>query len=149
MRNQGSRVGLRKQQQLAESHTTKGSNAPKLPRGLGDRPSSFLLEKAHDGHLFVGSAGRSCPFLRVLPLFLWLSLGGQQGLFVWSWCLGLGEFILAVRARFALVNLLSHWWKEEGREQSTMMVKPSLYQRALPCWKEAFRVQGARARHGN
>lgn len=129
LHNQGLHVGLHKQQQLAESHKKKGSNAPKLPRGLRHRPSSFLLEKAHDGDLFVGSAGRSCPFLQVLPFFLWLSLGGQHGLFVWSWCLGLGEFIFAVRAGFALVNLLSHWWKEEGREQRMMMVKPSSYQR--------------------
>lgn len=107
----------------------KGSNTPKLPKGPGERPSSFLLEKAHDGDLFVGSVGRSCPFLQVLPFFLWFSLCGQHRLFVWSWCLGLGEFILAVRAGFALVNLLSHWWKGEGREQRMMMVKPSLYQR--------------------
>lgn len=109
LHNQGLHVGLHKQQQLAESHTKKGSTAPKLPRGLGEGPGSFLLEKAHDGDLFVGSVGRSCPFLRVLPFFLWLSLGGQHRLFLWSWCLGLGEFLLAVRAGFALINLLSHW----------------------------------------
>lgn len=107
----------------------KGSNTPELPRGAGGRPSSFLLEKAHDGDLFVGSAGRSCSFLRVLPFFLGFSPGGQHGLFVWGWCLGLGEFLLAVRAGFTLINLLSHWWTEEGREKSVVMAKPSLYQR--------------------
>lgn len=148
LRNQGLHVGPHKQQQLAESHTKKGSNTPKLPRGLGDRPSSFLLEKAHDGDLFVGSVGRSCPFLQVLPFFLWFSLCGQHRLFVWSWCLGLGEFILAVRAGLALINLLSHWWKEEGREQRMMLVKPSLYQRphhSLPIALLERNVLGSRS----
>lgn len=123
MHNQGLHVGPTSR----EPHE-KGSNTPKLPRGA--RPSSFLLEEAHDGDLLVGSAGRSCPFLWVLPFLLWLPLGGQQGLFLWSWCLGLGEFILAVRAGFALVNLLSHWWEQQGREQRMMMmVKASLHQR--------------------
>jgi len=92
-------------QQLSESHT------PKLPKGAGERVSSFLLTEAHDGDLFVGSAGGGCPFLLVFPLFLWFFLHGQCRLLGDSWWLGLGEVILAVCTGFALVNLLSHWLK--------------------------------------
>lgn len=89
------------------------SNTPKLPRGPGERPSSFLLKKPHDGDLFVGSAGCSCPFLQVLPFFLWFFLHRQRRLFVCSRWLGLGKVILAIRTGFTLVNLLSHWLKEK------------------------------------
>lgn len=86
----------------------KENNTLKLPKGAGQRVSSFLLKEAHDGDLFVGPAGGGCPFLLVLPLFLWFLLHRQCRLLGGSWWLGLGEVILTVRTGFTLVNLLSH-----------------------------------------
>lgn len=93
----------------------KDRNTPKLPRGPGERSSSFLLKKTHDGDLFVGSVGSGCPFLQVLPFFLWFFPHRQHRLFVCSWWLGLGKVILAIRTGFTLVNLLRHWLREKNK----------------------------------